>query len=113
VEITLPHLPDIVVTMEDMSGKVPKLKYVDHEITDTMKFQDFAQEVYMENRGEVGPLGKPILEPAQSVIGLYNSGVKNLLDILHFWHGKNVGLCMKKLFSMVHGGIMWMDRSVP
>jgi hypothetical protein len=95
VEITLPHLPDVVVVVEDMLGKVLKLKYADHDITDTMKFPDFTQEVYLENRGEVGPLGKPILEPAQWVTGLYNSGVMNLLDIPHFGHGKNVGLCVK------------------
>jgi hypothetical protein len=51
VEITLPHLPDVVVVVEDMLGKVPKLKYADHDITDTKKFPDFVQEVYLENRG--------------------------------------------------------------
>jgi hypothetical protein len=64
VEITLPHLPNIVVTVEDMLGKVPKLKYADHEITDTTKFPDFYQESYLEKRGEIGPPGKPIMEPA-------------------------------------------------
>jgi hypothetical protein len=69
--------------------------------------------VYLENRGEVGPLGKPILEPAQWVTGLYNSGIMNLLDIPHFGRGKNVGLCVKQLLARVHGGILWMDRLVP
>jgi hypothetical protein len=36
----------------------------------------------------------------------------NLLDIPHFRHGKNVGLCVKKLLARVHGGILWMDRPV-
>jgi hypothetical protein len=36
----------------------------------------------------------------------------NLLDIPHFGHGKNVGLCVKQLVSRVHGGILWMDRLV-
>jgi len=64
VEITLPHLPNIVVAVEDMLGKVPKLKYADHDIIDTTKFPKFSQESYLEKRGEVGPPGKPIMEPA-------------------------------------------------
>jgi hypothetical protein len=37
----------------------------------------------------------------------------NLLDITHFERGKNVGLCVKQLLARLHGGILWMDRSVP
>jgi hypothetical protein len=66
-----------------MLGKVTKLKYVDHDVTDTTKFPEFMQEVYLENRGEVGPLGKPILEPVQWITSLYNLGIMNLLDIPH------------------------------
>jgi hypothetical protein len=36
----------------------------------------------------------------------------NLLDISYFGHGKNVGLYVKQLLSRVHGGILWMDKSV-
>jgi hypothetical protein len=36
----------------------------------------------------------------------------NLLDIPHFEHGKNVGICIKQLLAMLHGGIMCMDRPV-
>jgi hypothetical protein len=36
-----------------------------------------------------------------------------MLDILHFGHGKNVGLCAKQLLARVHGGILWMDRTGP
>jgi hypothetical protein len=50
---------------------------------------------------------------AQWVTSLYNSGVMNLLDIPHFGHGKNVGLCVKQLLARVHGGILWMDKVVP
>jgi hypothetical protein len=35
------------------------------------------------------------------------------LDIPHFRCSKNVGLCVKKLLAMVHGGILWMDRMDP
>jgi hypothetical protein len=109
----LPYLPDVVVAVEDMLGKVSKLKYADHVVTDTTKFPDLVQESYLENRGEVGPLGKPILELAKWITGLYNSGIVNLLDIPHFGHGKNVGLCVKQLLARVHGGILWMDNLVP
>jgi hypothetical protein len=89
-----------------MLGKVPKLKYEDHDVIDTTKFLDIVQEIYLENRGEVGPLGKPILDPMQWITGLYNSSIMNLLDILHFGRGKNVGLCVKQLLARGHGGIM-------
>jgi hypothetical protein len=36
----------------------------------------------------------------------------NLLDILHFEHGKNVGLCIKQFLSQAHGHIILMDRIV-
>jgi len=43
---------------------------------------------------------------------LYNSSIMNLLDILHFGHGKNVKLCVKQLVTCIHRGIMWMDRPI-
>jgi hypothetical protein len=113
IEISLPHLPDAVIAVEYMLGKVSKLKYVDHNVIDTTKFLDFAKEVYLENRGEVGPLGKPILEPTQWITGLYSSGIMNLFDIPHFGHGKNMGLCVKQILARVHGGILQMDIPVP
>jgi hypothetical protein len=36
-----------------------------------------------------------------------------LLDIPHLGCGKNVGLSVKQVLDMVHGGIMWMDRPAP
>jgi hypothetical protein len=62
--------------------------------------------------GEIGPPGRPILELTQWITRIYNLGIMNLLDIPHFGHGKNVGLCVKQLLSRVHGGILWMDRIV-
>ena len=58
-----------------MLGKVLKLKYAYHDVTSTTNFPDLAQESYLENRGEVGPLGKPILELAKWITGLYNSEI--------------------------------------
>jgi hypothetical protein len=65
MEIMLPHIPDAVVVVEDMLGKVVKLNYVDHEVTYMTKFPDLVQEIYLESKGEAGPSRKPNLEPAQ------------------------------------------------
>jgi hypothetical protein len=67
---------------------------------------------YLESRGE-GPSGAPLLEPAQWILGLYNIGIMNLLDIPHFGCGKYINGCVKQLLARVHGGILWMDRLVP
>jgi hypothetical protein len=65
MDITLPYLPDAVITVDDMLGKVPKLRYADHDVRDVAKFPELAEETYLINTGEIGPLGKPIMEPAQ------------------------------------------------
>jgi hypothetical protein len=52
------------------------------------------------------------MEPMQWLIGLYNFGMMNLLDTLHFGRSKNFGLCVNHIFSYVHGGIIWMDTLV-
>jgi hypothetical protein len=62
--ITLPYLLDVVVTVDDMLGKVPKLRYSNHNVRDATKFPDLVKEAYLANIGEIGPLGKPIMEPA-------------------------------------------------
>jgi hypothetical protein len=71
-----------------------------------------AEENYLINTREIGSLGRPVLELTQWITGLYNSGIMNLLDILHFGSGKNVGFCIKHLVALFHGGILWMDRLV-
>jgi hypothetical protein len=113
MEITLPYLPYAVITMDDMLGMVPKLRYVDHDVHDTDKFLELVEDSYLINTEEIGPLGESILEPMQWITRLYNSIIMNLLDITHFGRSKNVGLCVKQLLDKVHGGIMWMDRMVP
>jgi hypothetical protein len=112
MDITLPYLPDAVITMDYIMGKVPKLRYFDHDVRDATKFPYLLKESYLSNKGEIGPLGKPIMEPAQWITGQYNSGIMNLLDIPHFGNGKNVRLYMKQIFTHVQGGIMWMDRMI-
>jgi hypothetical protein len=84
-----------VVIVDDILGKVPKLRYSNHYVRDVMRFSYLSEEAYLANIGEIGPLGKPIMEPAQWIKGLYNSMIMNLMDILHFGRGKKVGLCIK------------------
>jgi hypothetical protein len=63
MNITLPYLPDAVVTVDDMLRKVPKIRYSDHDVRDATEFLDLAEDTYLEKKGEIGPLGKPIMEP--------------------------------------------------
>jgi hypothetical protein len=95
-----------------MLGKVPKLRCADYDVCDMTKFPYLAKEKYLINKEESGPLGRLVIEPTQWIIGLYNLGIMNLFDILHFGHGKNVEMCVKKLVSRVHGGILWMEKPV-
>jgi hypothetical protein len=62
---------------------------------------------------EEGPSCVSLLEPSQCIIGLYNTGIMNLLYISHFGCGKHINGCVKQLLSRVHGGILWMDRPMP
>jgi hypothetical protein len=43
-KITLPYLPDAVVTVEDMLGKVPKLRYSDHDVCDAKNSQTWPRK---------------------------------------------------------------------
>jgi hypothetical protein len=85
--------------MEDMVGKVLKLRYSDHDVRDATKFPFLVEEYYLENTGEIEPLGKPIMEPTHWITRLYNSGIMNLLDIPHFVRSKNFGLCVKQYLA--------------
>jgi hypothetical protein len=112
-EITLPYIPDAMIRVEDMLGKVPKLRYYDPNVRDVEKFPNLAEETGLAKMGEIGPLGRPIFEPVQWITRIYNLSIMKLLDIPHFWHGKNVGLSVKQLLAQVHGIILWMDSPVP
>jgi hypothetical protein len=59
MDVTLPYLPDAVIIVDDMLGKVPKLRYTDHDVRDVAKFPDLAEDTYLINTGEVGPLENP------------------------------------------------------
>jgi hypothetical protein len=58
----MPHIPNSVIIVEDMMGCVPKLWYVDHDVTNISKFLELAHEVYMENKGSTSKVIS-IMEP--------------------------------------------------
>jgi len=109
MDITLPFLPDAVSTVDDMMGKVPKLRYAGHDVSDATKFLELVEDNYLINTGEIGPLGWWVLDPAQWITWLYNLGITNILYILHFGRNKNVIIYIKYLVSWVHRGILWME----
>jgi hypothetical protein len=55
----------VTVTVADMLGKVPKLRYAYHDMHDAAKLSYLAEETYLINTGKIAPLGKPIMEPLQ------------------------------------------------
>jgi hypothetical protein len=100
-----------VKTEDNMVGGVDSLKYFYHDVFDAIKFPDLEAQSYLESREE-GPLGTPLLEPAQWILGLYNSDIMKLLNIPHFGCGKHTKRCFKQLLERVHEGILWMYRLV-
>jgi hypothetical protein len=55
MEITIPYLLDTVITLDGMLGKVPRLRYADHDVQDAAKFPALAEKNYLINTGEIGP----------------------------------------------------------
>jgi hypothetical protein len=43
---------------------------------------------------------------------LQKDGILNLFDIPHFERSTNINACVNILLSGVHGGYLWLDRSV-
>jgi hypothetical protein len=46
--LVTPNIPEGVIIDEDMLGKVPQLRYADHDITDTEKFPELVPHHYLE-----------------------------------------------------------------
>jgi len=77
-----------------MLGHVEKLRYSDHDVTDTDKFLEFAKKVYLETVG-LGSFGEPINQPRQWAIRLAKTDILGMLDIPHFGRGRDVSNCVK------------------
>ena len=65
MEIQLPYLPNAFITIDDMLGKIPKMRCADHDVRNAAKFLELAKENYLINIGEIRPLGRLVLELAQ------------------------------------------------
>jgi hypothetical protein len=90
---------------------VERLIYTDHDVSDSIKFPEFMQYVYMESLG-IGPFGDPIMYPKQWAIGLENNGILKLVQIPHFSRGKEVNNYVKQLMAVLHGGFLWLEEYV-
>jgi hypothetical protein len=48
--------------MGNLLGHVEKLRYSDHDVTDTDKFPEFSKKFYLDTVG-IGHFGEPINQP--------------------------------------------------
>jgi hypothetical protein len=90
---------------------VEKLRYSDHDATDTNKFPEFTKQVYLQTVG-VDPFGEPIHQPVQWATGLAKIRILGLLDLPHFGRGQYANSCIKKLMAVTHGEDLWLDKLV-
>jgi hypothetical protein len=107
----LPRTLAGVTIVIELLGCVDKLRYSDCDVRDMDKFLDLLQQVYLERRG-VNAKGIPIMEPKQWIHGLYNTCIMNLLEIPNFGRGMEVNNYIKKLITIMHRGILWLDTHV-
>jgi hypothetical protein len=107
----MPDIPEGVIVDEDMLGMVLKLKYVDHDITNTVKFPELASHHYFELRTDL-TTNESILVPNVWERGLEQEGILNLFDIPHFGRSKKVNARVKFLLTCVHGGYLWLYRPI-
>jgi hypothetical protein len=104
-------IPEGVRITTNMLGHVEKLRYSDHDVTDTDKFPEFAKQVYLQTVG-IGPFGEPINQPVQWAAGLAKNGILGLLDLPHFGRGQYANNCVKQLMAVTHGGYLWLEQLV-
>jgi hypothetical protein len=60
-KIVLPRIPEGVHVPKNLLGYVEKLRYSDHNVTDTDTLLEFAKQFYLQTVG-IGPFGEPINE---------------------------------------------------
>jgi hypothetical protein len=94
-----------------MLGKVPQIRYVDHDINDMVKFHELAPHRYLELKHD--PMTKQRIPlPRVWDKGLDWAGLLNVLDIPHFGRNNKVNSRVNLLLSYVHGGYPWLDRPI-
>jgi hypothetical protein len=96
---------------EDMLGKVAKLNFMDHDITDMQKFPELARDQYLCTKTD--PATRKTWVEAQAwASGLEKVGILKLFKIPHFRWSNEINACVKVLLSCVHGGTLWLDPPV-
>jgi hypothetical protein len=95
----------------DLLGYVEKLKYSDHDVTDTDKFPEFTKKVYLQTVG-LDAFGEPVNQPLQWATGLEKMGILGLLELPHFGRGQYASSCVKQLMVVTHGGDIWLDKLI-
>jgi hypothetical protein len=106
-----PSIPEGVVVDGDMLGMIPALKYVEHDIIDENKFQEIVQNKFLKKFINV-ETHMIVIEPRVWDRGLHKAGRLNLFDILHFGQIQEIIACVKMMLICVHGGYMWLDRTM-
>ena len=81
-----PSLPPGVQLVGTMTGKIDRLKYVDHDTNDHGKFPQFAPGTYLQSV-RYQNTGATLLEVKQWAVGLDQAGLLKMLDVPHF--GRN------------------------
>jgi len=109
--IVLPCIPEGVPATPTLLGCIERLRYADHDVSDTKKFLEFVQQVYIESLG-TWPFGDPILHPKKWAEKLENTGILNLLEIPHFSRGRVVNKYVKQLMAVLHGQFFWLEELV-
>jgi hypothetical protein len=107
----LPYILEGVCVMDKILGYMEKLRYSDHDVTDTEKFLELAKKVYLDTVG-IGHFSKPINQSKQWASRLANTGILIMLDILHFGRGQDVNNYIKKMMAVTHRGYLWVEETV-
>ena len=96
-----------------MTGKVDRLKYVDHDTNDHGKFPQFAPGTYF-HFFHYPETGATLLEVKQWATGLDRAGLLKMLNVPHFGRSTQVTVVVKQLLALVHDGHLWIgDERIP
>jgi hypothetical protein len=84
---------------------------VDHDITNTTKFPEFAPRKYLEMK--IDPvMNQDIPVPKIWDKGLEQDGILNLFEIPHLEMSQEVNSCVNMLLTCVHGSYLWLDKTI-
>lgn len=106
-----PSIPKGVIREGDILGLISTLKYAHHDITDEKKFPKLVPSKFLK-KSISSETHMIVIEPHAWASGLQKAGLLNMFDIPHFGQSQGINVCVKMLLSCVHGGYMWLNKSV-